>query len=178
MVVSRYNRQTGQLPRIYYFSPDFTVLNYTTLETQVMAENTTERTLAIIKPDAVSRRLTGKIIEMIEKNDLAIVALKMVRLTARQAGMFYAVHRGKPFFDDLIEFMSSGKIVAMALEGPEAISRWRTIMGATDPKKAAEGTIRNLFGTAVNRNVCHGSDAPETALSELAFFFNFGEIIE
>jgi nucleoside-diphosphate kinase len=143
-----------------------------------MANPTSQRTLAIIKPDGVSRRLTGKIIEMIEQNDLSIVAMKMVRLTASQAGMFYAVHRGKPFFDDLLEFMSSGKIVVMALEGEDAIGRWRALMGATDPQKAAPGTIRNLFGTAVNRNVCHGSDAPETALSELAFFFNFGEIVE
>ncbi len=137
-----------------------------------------QRTLAIIKPDAYERKLAGKIIDMILQNDFSIAGIKVLKLTAEQAGEFYAVHTEKPFFEDLTSFMSSGKIMVLALEAEDAIERWRKVMGATDPAKAAEGTIRNKYGTAVNRNVCHGSDAVETAQTEVAFFFNEDELVD
>ncbi|MFW6254620.1 MAG: nucleoside-diphosphate kinase [Chitinivibrionales bacterium] len=136
-----------------------------------------QRTLAIIKPDAYQRKLAGKIIDIILQNDFTIAGIKVLRLTAEKAGQFYAVHTGKPFFEDLTSFMSSGKIMVLALEAPDAIERWRTVMGATDPAKAQQGTIRKMFGTAVNRNVCHGSDAPETAKTEVSFFFDENELV-
>jgi nucleoside-diphosphate kinase len=135
-----------------------------------------ERTLAIIKPDAVERGLVGEIIRRIEAERFRIRALKMVRLTKAQAEGFYAVHRGKPFFESLTTFMSSGPCVVLLLEGEAAISRWREVMGATDPARAAEGTIRRHFGTTIERNAVHGSDGPETAAFEIAYFFNALEI--
>ncbi len=136
-----------------------------------------ERTLAIIKPDAVERGLVGEIIRRIEAERFRIRGLKMVHLTKAQAEGFYAVHRGKPFFESLTTFMSSGPCVVLLLEGESVISRWREVMGATDPARAADGTIRRQFGTTIERNVVHGSDAPETAAFEIAYFFNALEIV-
>ncbi len=130
-----------------------------------------ERTLAIIKPDAVRRNLTGEILSRIHKAGLQIVAIKSLRLSRAEAEGFYAVHRERPFFRDLTEFMSSGKVFVMVLEGENAISRWRDLMGATDPAKAAPGTIRREFGTSIQNNCTHGSDAPETAAFEVSYFF-------
>ncbi len=142
-----------------------------------MSNSTVQRTLAIIKPDARAEKYAGKIIDMIEQAGLSIIGIKQLHISADQAAEFYEVHTGKPFFEELIAFMSSGKIIVMALEGENAINSWRTVMGATNPAEAEEGTIRKLFGTAVNRNACHGSDAPETAATELNFFFNEEELI-
>jgi len=136
-----------------------------------------ERTLAIIKPDAVERGLVGEIIRRIEAERFRIRGLKMVHLTKAQAEGFYAVHRGKPFFESLTMFMSSGPCVVLLLEGESAIARWRDVMGATDPAQAAEGTLRRQFGTTIERNVVHGSDAPETAAFEIAYFFNALEVV-
>jgi nucleoside-diphosphate kinase len=130
-----------------------------------------ERTLAIIKPDAVSRNLTGEILSRIHQAGFRIVAIKSLRLSRAEAEGFYAVHRERPFFKDLTEFMSSGKAVVMVLEGENAITRWREVMGATDPAKAAPGTIRREFGTSIQNNCTHGSDAPETAAFEINYFF-------
>ena len=136
-----------------------------------------ERTLAIIKPDAVSRGLTGDILSRIHAAKFQIVAIKSLRLTKAEAGGFYAVHRQRPFFEDLCNFMSSGKIVAIALEAENAISKWRDTMGATDPAKAAPGTIRKELGTSIQNNCTHGSDAPETAAFEIGYFFSGSELI-
>jgi nucleoside-diphosphate kinase len=136
-----------------------------------------ERTLAIIKPDAVGRGLTGEILKKISEAKFQIVAIKSLRLTKSEAEGFYAVHRERPFFKDLTEFMSSGKVVVIALEAEGAISRWRETMGATDPAKAAPGTIRNTFGTSIQNNCTHGSDAPETARFEIGYFFAGMELI-
>ena len=130
-----------------------------------------ERTFAIIKPDAVGRGLTGEILSRIHKAGFAIVAIKSMRLTKEEAGGFYAVHKARPFFGELTDFMSSGKIVAMVLEGEGAIARWRDTMGATDPAKAAPGTIRRDLGTSIGSNCTHGSDAPDTAAFEIGYFF-------
>jgi nucleoside-diphosphate kinase len=130
-----------------------------------------ERTLAIIKPDAVAAGHTGPIIERIEAAGFQIRAMRMVRLTRPQAEGFYAVHRERPFFGQLAQFMSSGPAIVLALDGPDAISRWRTVMGATNPANADAGTIRKDFGTSIERNATHGSDAPETAAFEIGFFF-------
>ena len=130
-----------------------------------------QRTLAIIKPDAVERQLVGAIIQRIEAEDLRIRAMRWIRLSKAEAEGFYAVHRSKPFFDSLTDFMSSGPVVVIALEAPDAINRWRRLMGATDPAKADRGTLRREFGTAIERNATHGSDAPDTAAFELGYFF-------
>jgi nucleoside-diphosphate kinase len=130
-----------------------------------------ERTLAIIKPDAVERRLAGKILQRIEEAGFQIRAMKLVRLSKAEAEGFYAVHRERPFFASLTRFMSSGPAIVMALEAPEAIRTWRTLMGATDPSKADAGTIRKDFGSSIERNATHGSDAPDTATFELGYFF-------
>lgn len=135
-----------------------------------------EQTLAIVKPDAVARRLTGQILAAIEERGLRIAALKMIHLSRAQAEGFYAVHRGRPFFDSLTAFMSSGPAVALVLEGEGAIARWRELMGATDPAKAAEGTLRRRFATDIEKNAVHGSDAPATAAFEIAYLFNRLEI--
>ena len=129
------------------------------------------KTLAIIKPDSLRNKTAGKIFNMIENSALTIEAVKLVRLTRELAGEFYAVHKGKPFYEELIDFMSSGPCMVLALSGENAIARWRELMGATNPEKAAEGTIRKLYGTNVQHNACHGSDAPETARQEVSFFF-------
>lgn len=136
-----------------------------------------ERTLAIIKPDAVGRGLTGDILKRIHEAKFQIVAIKSLRLTKAEAEGFYAVHRARPFFKDLTEFMSSGKVVAMVLEAENAIARWRDTMGATDPAKAAPGTIRKIFGTSIQNNCTHGSDAPETAAFEIGYFFPGNELV-
>jgi nucleoside-diphosphate kinase len=136
-----------------------------------------ERTFAIIKPDAVVRNLQGEILSRIHKGGFKIVAIKSMRLTKQEAGDFYAVHKDRPFFGELTDFMSSGKIFAMVLEAEGAISKWRDTMGATDPKKAALGTIRRDFGTSIGNNCTHGSDAPETAAFEIGYFFPRMELI-
>ena len=130
-----------------------------------------ERTLAIIKPDAVERGVVGAIIQRIEDDGLRIREMRFVRLSKKDAAGFYAVHRGKPFFDSLTDFMSSGPIVVLALEAPDVIRRWRRMMGATDPAKAERGTLRREFGWSVETNATHGSDAPKTAAFELDYFF-------
>lgn len=130
-----------------------------------------ERTLAIIKPDAVGRRMTGDIIKRVEATDLRVCAMRLIRLSRAQAENFYAIHRERPFFNSLCEYMSSGPVVVMTLTGERAIARWRELMGATDPAKAAAGSIRKDFGLDVEKNAVHGSDAADTAANELAFFF-------
>lgn len=136
-----------------------------------------ERTLAIIKPDAVGRGLSGEILKRIHEAKFQIVAIKSVRLTKNEAEGFYAVHRERPFFKDLTEFMSSGKVVVIAMEAESAIARWRETMGATDPAKAAPGTIRKALGTSIQNNCTHGSDATETARFEIGYFFSGLELI-
>jgi nucleoside-diphosphate kinase len=136
-----------------------------------------ERTLAIIKPDAVSRGLAGDILKHVHEAKFKIVAVKSLRLTKAEAEGFYAVHRERPFFKDLTEFMSSGKVLVMALEAEGAIARWRETMGATDPSRAAAGTIRKTYGTSIQNNCTHGSDAAETARTEIAYFFSGMELI-
>ena len=136
-----------------------------------------ERTLAIIKPDGVARGLIGDVIKRIEGNHIKIAAQKMIFLTKKQAEGFYAVHRERPFFGDLTNFMSSGPAVVMVLEGQGVIAQWRGMMGATNYKEAAEGTIRRDFATDIEKNVTHGSDAPETAAFEIGYFFNSFEFV-
>jgi nucleoside-diphosphate kinase len=136
-----------------------------------------EPTFAIIKPDAVGRGLQGEILCRIHKAGFRIVAIKSMRLTKDEAEGFYAVHRERPFFGELTDFMSSGKIFAMVLEAEGAIAKWRETMGATDPKKAAPGTIRHDLGTSIGNNVTHGSDAPDTAAFEINYFFAGHELI-
>ncbi len=136
-----------------------------------------ERTLAIIKPDAVSRQIAGEILSLIERNEFRIRGMKMLRLSRAAAEGFYTVHRGKPFFPGLIDFMTEGPVIVLVLEREDAIAKWREVMGATDPANAAEGTIRRRFGTAVDRNCTHGSDAPETARTEIAWFFAETELL-
>jgi nucleoside-diphosphate kinase len=130
-----------------------------------------ERTFAIIKPDAVKRRLAGRILQRIEEEGFTIRALRLMHMTTAEAEGFYHVHRARPFFGGLTEFMSSGPVIVMALEAPEAIRKWRDLMGATDPAKADAGTLRKEFGESIERNATHGSDAPETAAFELGYFF-------
>jgi len=130
-----------------------------------------ERTFAIIKPDAVRARLAGRIIQRIEDEGFQIRAMRLVSLSKREAEGFYAVHRERPFFSSLTAFMSSGPAVVLALEAPDAIRKWRTLMGATDPAKADAGTLRKEFGQSIENNATHGSDAPETAAFELSYFF-------
>jgi nucleoside-diphosphate kinase len=136
-----------------------------------------ERTFAIIKPDAVKRGLTGEILSRIHAAKFQIVAIKSLRLTKTEAEGFYAVHRARPFFGELTDFMSSGKAVMMVLEAEGAIAKWRETMGATDPAKAAPGTIRRDLGTSIQYNCTHGSDAPETAAFEISYFFSGMELI-
>ena len=130
-----------------------------------------ERTLAIIKPDAVERHLTGRILQRIEAEGFQIRAMRRLRLSTGQAEGFYAVHRERPFFKSLTDFMASGPAVVVVLEAPGAITRWRTLMGATDPAKADAGTLRKEFAQSIERNATHGSDAPETAAFEIGYFF-------
>lgn len=136
-----------------------------------------ERTFSIIKPDATRRNLTGKIIAKFEEGGLRVVASKRIQMTRKQAEGFYAVHKDRPFFGELVDFMISGPVVVQVLEGENAIARNREIMGATDPKKAAPGTIRAEFAESIGENSVHGSDAPETAKDEIAFFFAASDIV-
>lgn len=136
-----------------------------------------ERTLSIIKPNAVEKNLSGAILKMIQDAGLKALAMKMIKLTKEQAEGFYAVHKARPFFNDLTTFMASGPVVVIALEGENAIQRYRDLMGATNPANAAEGTIRKAYGEDVEKNSVHGSDAPETAAVEIAYFFNQLEIV-
>ena len=135
-----------------------------------------ERTFSIIKPDAVARNVIGPITAKLEAAGLRVVASKMVRLTEAQAQAFYAVHRERPFYAGLVKFMTEGPVVVQVLEGEDAIARNREVMGATNPDKAAAGTIRKEFATDIERNAVHGSDAPETARDEIAFFFSTAEL--
>ncbi len=137
-----------------------------------------ERTLSIVKPDGVEKHLIGEVIKRFEDNDLKVVALKMITMDKKEAEGFYAVHRGKPFFESLTVFMSSGPSVAMVIEGEGAISKTRELMGATDPKQAKDGTLRRQFATNIERNIVHGSDGPETAAFEINYFFNALEIFQ
>ena len=136
-----------------------------------------ERTFAIIKPDAVQKRLAGKILARIEDAGFTVRAMRLQHLSKAEAEGFYAVHRQRPFFGELTEFMSSGPCVLLALEAPDAIRKWRDTMGPTDPAKAAPGTLRRDFGESIGRNATHGSDAPETAAFELEYFFRGMELI-
>jgi nucleoside-diphosphate kinase len=136
-----------------------------------------ERTLSIIKPDAVKRGLIGEVVKRLEQNQLNIVAMKMIHMTKNQARGFYAVHRERPFFESLTDFMTSGPVVVMVLEGDNVIARYRELMGATNFEDAAEGTIRREFATDIEKNVVHGSDAPDTAAFEISYFFNRFEIV-
>ena len=131
-----------------------------------------EWTLSIVKPDAVRKNLIGDIVSKLEKSGLSVAGMKMVRLNADQAELFYSMHKDKPFYGSLVKFMTSGHCVAMILEGENAIAKNREIMGATDPAKADPGTIRKEFGADVEKNAVHGSDSPESAQREIAFFFN------
>ncbi len=136
-----------------------------------------ERSLSIIKPDAVKRGLIGEVVKRLEQNQLNIVAMKMIHMTKDQAQGFYAVHQERPFFESLTDFMISGPVVVMVLEGDNVIARYRELMGATNFEEAAEGTIRREFATDIEKNVVHGSDAPETAAFEISYFFNSFEIV-
>lgn len=136
-----------------------------------------ERTLTIIKPDGVRQKSIGEVIKRLEAFDFRIVGMKMVHLSPEKAGAFYAVHKERPFYQSLIRFMSSGPIVPMVLEGENAIDRLRTLMGATDPAKAAEGTIRKDLASNVEQNVIHGSDSPASAATEIPFFFSQTELV-
>ena len=138
---------------------------------------TVERTFSIIKPDATARNLTGAINAMIERAGLRVIAQKRVRISREQAETFYAVHRERPFFGELVEFMISGPVIVQVLEGENAIAKYRDIMGATDPAKAAAGTIRKTHAKSIGENSVHGSDAPDTAQKEIAQFFSGNEII-
>ena len=144
------------------------------LKDEIMA---IERTFSIIKPDATARNLTGAVNALIEKAGLRIVAQKRIRMTRQQAETFYAVHKARPFFGELVDFMTSGPVVVQVLEGENAIVKYRDVMGATDPSKAAEGTIRKVHAKSIGENSVHGSDAPETALIEIAQFFSGNEIV-
>lgn len=137
---------------------------------------TIERTLSIVKPDAVQKNLVGAVLAKLEAAGLRIVNTKMMHLTAGQAQAFYAVHRERPFYESLVKFMTSGPVVVSVLEGENAIAKNREVMGATDPAKAAEGTIRKAYAESIERNAVHGSDAPETAKAEVAFFFSASEL--
>jgi len=136
-----------------------------------------QRTFSILKPDATKRNLTGAVNAVIEKAGLRIVAQKRIQMTTAQAQTFYAVHKERPFFGELVEFMTSGPVVVQVLEGEDAIAKYREVMGATNPANAADGTVRKLFAQSVGENTVHGSDAPETAAIEIAQFFSGNEIV-
>ena len=136
-----------------------------------------QRTLAIVKPDGVQKGVAGQVIARIEKEGFRIAAMRLHHLSRAEAEGFYAVHKERPFFKDLVGFMTSGPVVLICLERENAIAHWRDVMGATDPAKAAEGTIRKLFGTNIEKNTSHGSDAPETAAFELSWFFRGSELV-
>ena len=136
-----------------------------------------QRTFAIIKPDAVRKKAAGAILQRIEETGLEVVAMKCIQLTEDLAKGFYAVHKERPFYGDLVKFMTSGPVVVLCLQGENAIQRWRDLMGPTNSEEAPAGTLRGDFGTDVEQNACHGSDAPETAKVEISFFFNASEIL-
>jgi nucleoside-diphosphate kinase len=136
-----------------------------------------ERTFSIIKPDATARNLTGAVNALIEQSGLRIIAQKRTRISREQAETFYAIHRARPFFGELVDFMSSGPVVVQVLEGENAVARYRDLMGATDPAKAAPGTIRKMYATSIGENSVHGSDATETAVLEISQFFAGNEIV-
>ena len=136
-----------------------------------------QRTFSIIKPDATARNLTGKVNAKIEEAGLRIIAQKRIQMTKEQAGGFYAVHKERPFYNDLVNFMVSGPVVVQVLEGENAIAKYREVMGATNPAEADAGTIRAEFAQSIDANTVHGSDAPETAAEEIVFFFNEAEIV-
>jgi nucleoside-diphosphate kinase len=136
-----------------------------------------ERTLAIIKPDAVKKKVAGRILARIEEAGFAVRAMRMLRLSKREAEGFYYVHKERPFFGGLTDFMSSGPCIVMCLEAPDAIRNWRELMGATDPAKASTGTLRKEFGASIDNNATHGSDAPDTAAFELGYFFRGMELV-
>ena len=136
-----------------------------------------ERTYAMIKPDAVAAGNSGKIIDLIEKHGFRIVAMKKLKMTREQGEAFYAVHKERPFYASLVTFMTEGPIVALVMEREDAVKQWRDLMGATNPANAAEGTIRKLYATSIERNAAHGSDAPETAAEETRFFFSSSELL-
>jgi nucleoside-diphosphate kinase len=136
-----------------------------------------ERTFAIIKPDAVAKRQTGQILTLVEQNGFRIVGLNLRRMGKHEAEAFYAVHKERPFFSGLVQFMTEGPVVVMVLERENAIAKWREVMGATNPANAADGTIRKLFAENIERNCVHGSDAPETAAQEIPFFFSGAELL-
>jgi nucleoside-diphosphate kinase len=136
-----------------------------------------ERTFAIIKPDAVKRSLAGRILQRIEEEGFTIRALRLMHMTTAEAEGFYHVHRARPFFGGLTEFMSSGPVIVMALEAPDAIRKWRDLMGATDPAKADAGTLRKEFAQSIERNATHGSDGPDTAAYEIGYFFAGVELV-
>lgn len=140
-------------------------------------EPTIQYTLAIIKPDAVRNNHIGEIIQTIEQSGLRIIGLKIIRLSNQDAARFYSIHKEKPFFNALIEFMCSGDVVILALHGSNAVSLWRNLMGATDPSKASEGSLRKLFGSTVTKNACHGSDSETNADIEIKFFFSPFELL-
>lgn len=131
----------------------------------------TQRTFAMIKPDAVAAKNSGKIIDMIEQHGFTIIGMRKMNLNTKKAEEFYAVHKERPFFGELVSFVSSGPVIVLALEKENAVKEWRDLMGATDSRKADKGTVRNLYGTDIGKNATHGSDAPETAQQELALFF-------
>ncbi|MCH7731879.1 MAG: nucleoside-diphosphate kinase [Candidatus Marinimicrobia bacterium] len=135
------------------------------------------RTLAIIKPDAIQNRLTGKIIDHILDNGFDIIAMKKIHLSVAEAKEFYAIHKEKPFYSDLVSFMTSGPCVVLTLQKEEAVEAWRNTIGATDPAEASPGTIRNLYADTVQNNAVHGSDSDENAIKEIAFFFSINEIL-
>lgn len=137
-----------------------------------------ERTLSIVKPDGVAKGVIGEVVKRFESNGIKIVAMKMLHMNRKEAEGFYAVHRERPFFGSLTEFMSSGPVVAMVLEGEDVIARNRKLMGATNYQNAEKGTIRADFATSIERNIVHGSDAPETAAFEIGYFFNRFEIVD
>jgi nucleoside-diphosphate kinase len=136
-----------------------------------------ERTFGIVKPDAVAKGAIGGVVDMVEKAGLKIVGLRLLQLSTSEAESFYGVHKARPFFKDLVSFMTSGPAVVMAIEGENAVARYREVMGPTDSKKAAVGTIRQKYGTDIEQNAVHGSDAPETAKVEIAFFFAGADLI-
>jgi nucleoside-diphosphate kinase len=138
--------------------------------------STIQRTLAIVKPDAVAKGVTGQILARIEQSGLKLLGARMLRLSAEQAGGFYAVHRARPFYQSLCEFMTQGPVLVMVLEGEQAIQRWRDLMGATDPARAAAGTVRKDFASSIEANAVHGSDSPESAAFEIPYFFSSLEI--
>jgi len=135
-----------------------------------------ERTLAIIKPDGVRKRIVGDILKRTEEAGLVIKAMRITQLDRKTAGRFYAVHRERPFYQSLVEYMTSGPVVVIALEGTNAVNRWRSLIGATDPGKAEKGTIRQLYGDSIETNTVHGSDSPENGIIETSFFFSTSEL--